>query len=68
MKKVKCKSGVLGYQCKLRANYASFNEFKSYSDTYSLAGRLGYKSAKKAWEENPTIQGSINPTDFRKVA
>ncbi len=67
MKTVICKSGVKGWQCNLQDNYSSFEEFKSYSEMYGLANKLGYASAKKAWNENPIIQGSTNPYDFRKV-
>jgi len=67
MKKVICKSGLRGYQSKLQDGYANFEEFKAFSDTYGLAKRLGYKNAKTAWKANPTIQGSIEPSDFRKV-
>lgn len=68
MKHVKCKSGLTGWQCRLRANYdRSFAQFESYDRTYNLAKRLGYKTAANAWKANPLIQGSVNPSDFRKV-
>ena len=67
MKRVICKSGLQGYQEKLRTAYSNFAEFKAYSDTYGLATQLGYKTPEAAWKANPTIQGSIEPSDFRKV-
>jgi hypothetical protein len=67
MKTVICNSGLKGWQCNLQENYSSFDEFKSYSKMYNLAKKLGYTSMKKAWNENPIIQGSTNPLDFRKV-
>lgn len=67
MKRVKCKSGIMGYQCKLQDNYNSLEEFEAYSETYGLHKKLGFKSAEKAWIANPTIQGSTNPSDYRKV-
>ena len=67
MKRVICKSGLEGWQAKLRSNYSSFAEFENNDSAYNLAKRLGYKSAKNAWRYNPTIQGSINVEDFRKV-
>lgn len=67
MKQVKCKSGLTGYQCRLQENYSNFEEFEAYSETYGVATRLGYESAKKAWEANPIIQGSTNPSDLRVV-
>lgn len=52
---------------KLRKNYSSFEEFVRYSEIYGLHSRLGYKTAKSAWDRNPTIQWSTNPADFKKV-
>lgn len=65
--RVRCKSGLMGYQEKLRRNYDNFDQFEAYSEMYGLHTRLGYKSAKTAWKANPVIQGSTNPTDFRRV-
>lgn len=65
--KVKCKSGAMGWRMRLRKNYASLEEFEAYDSVYNLAKRLGYKSAKTAWRYNPMIEGSVNPSDFRKV-
>lgn len=67
MRQVKCKSGLTGYQCRLRENYADLDEFERYDRMYGLARRLGYKTAAGAWKANPTIQGSTDPADFRKV-
>jgi len=67
MRTVKCKSGLTGYQCRLRANYKGYKEFESYAETYGLHTRLGYKTPRAAWDANPTVQGSVDPSDFRKV-
>ncbi len=67
-KQVRCKSGLMGWQNKLQANYAKFTEFQTYDEIYGLAKRLGYKSAAAAWKANPTIQGSTNPSDYCRVA
>ena len=67
MKRVICKSGLEGWQCKLRKNYLSFDEFKAYCETWGVHLRLGYKTAETAWKANPLIQGSVNASDFRKV-
>lgn len=64
---VTCKSGLRGWQSKLREQYANCAEFVRYSGTYGLAGRLGYKSARAAWNANPTVQGSVKPEDYRRV-
>lgn len=52
---------------KLQDNYQNLNEWKVYSDMYGLAKRLGFDSPESAWKANPTIQGSVNPKDFRVV-
>jgi hypothetical protein len=67
MKRVICKSGLKGSEQKLQSRYDSFEEFKAYSDTWSLAKRLGFKTAEAAWESNPTVQSSVEPSDFCKV-
>ena len=66
-KRVKCRSGLTGYQCRLRENYRDLEEFVSYAETYGLHTRLGYKTPQAAWKANPMIQGSVDPNDFRKV-
>ncbi len=68
MKRVKCKSGIEGWQCRLRENYDNnFEQFDAYDEVYNLAIRLGFKNAEHAWNVNPIIQGSTNPDDFRVV-
>jgi len=67
MRQVKCKSGLRGYQCPLQENYANYEEFERYAETYGLHTRLGYKTSRAAWDANPTVQGSVEPSDFRKV-
>lgn len=67
MKRVKCKSGLIGSQLKLQKNYNSFSEFKSYCSMYGIHTRLGYRTMKSAWESNPTIQVSTNPEDLSLV-
>jgi hypothetical protein len=68
MKRVKCKSGIEGWQCKLRENYNNdFEEFESYCTSHDIAGRLGFTSPQEAWEINPIIQGSVIPSDLRVV-
>ena len=67
VKHVKCKSGLIGFQCKLQDNYDDFEQFEHYCEMYNVHKRLGYKYACTAWKANPTIQGSVIPSDFRKV-
>lgn len=65
--RVRCKSGIRGFRCRLQTNYNDFQEWESFSADYNLATRLGYKSTKAAWEANPVIEGSISPGDLRCV-
>ncbi len=67
MKQVKCKSGFKGWEARLQKNYASLEEFQYYSQTYGIHARLGFKSAKEAWDSNPLIRGSIIPSDLEVV-
>jgi hypothetical protein len=67
MRQVRCKSGLMGWQCRLRENYADYEQFEAYDEMYALAERLGFNSALEAWHADPIIQGSVNPVDFRTV-
>lgn len=68
MKQVRCKSGLIGWQARLRASYDNDpDSWKWYDEHYGLAKRLGYGSAQAAWEANPLIEGSTDPRDFRVV-
>ncbi len=64
MKRVKCKSGIEGWQDKLQNVYDSWENFNDFASTWGIHKRLGYHSAKDAWEVNPTIQGSTDPSDL----
>jgi len=65
--KVKCKSGLMGWRMKLQKLYKTIDEFKYCCEMYSIHTRLGYKTPKTAWLKNPLIEGSVDPSDFRKV-
>lgn len=67
IKTVICKSGSTGWQTKLQRNYTNFEEFESYCELYNIHERLGYKTPANAWKRNPTIQGSVNPNDLRRI-
>ena len=62
-----CESGLIGWKCNLQENYNSFQEFKEFCRVYAIHTRLGYKSMKKAWEENPLIKGSSIPSDLEVI-
>lgn len=68
LKRVKCQSGIMGTQCKLRDNYdGDAVVWEMASELYGLHTKLGYETPELAWADNPTIQVSVNPSDFRKV-
>jgi hypothetical protein len=64
---VRCKSGVIGSRYRLQDSYSSFEMFEQYCNTYNLHTRLGYKTPKSAYKNNPMIESSVNISDFRKV-
>jgi hypothetical protein len=67
MTRVKCKSGIDGWQEYLQTVFLTFGEFKANCDLYGLHRRMGYKTIWDAWADNPLVEGSINPSDFRRV-
>lgn len=67
MNHINLESGRAGERHLLRKYYDSFEDFKQWSDIYGLSRRLGYDTAEEAWEENPLIQRSVDPSDWRKV-
>jgi len=67
MKRVKCKSGITGWQGRLQKQYDSFEQFKAYASMYDIHKRLGFRSMKSAWEANPIIRESVIPEDLEVV-
>lgn len=67
MKTVKCKSGIRGWQAKLHEVYDSLEEFRSYAELRNIHGRLGFKNIVRCWNANPTVQGSVTPSDLCRV-
>ena len=67
-KRVICKSGRVGWQDTLHNTFNNdFEEFKAYCEIYNNHIRLGYRTPESAWKKNPTVQGSTNPSDYRKI-
>lgn len=66
--RVVCASGLNGERSRLRDRYDSRAQFLDYSNVYGLAHRLGYDSADEAWKDNPMVESSVDPRDFRKVS
>lgn len=67
MKSVKCDSGLMGWQCNLQENYCCYYEFENYTLMFNLHTKLGYRDPSDCWDDNPVIQGSVNPSDYKKV-
>ena len=65
--KVICLSGIEGWQKRLRSVYKSRDEFISYCEVYGNHRRLGFDSPESAWKANPIVQGSVIPSDYRKI-
>ena len=64
--RVRCKSGLRGDCNTLQSAYeGGFAEFERYADTYGLHTRLGYHTPEDAWDANPVVESSVNPSDFR---
>ena len=55
------------WQDRLQKVYRDFAEFEDYCRIYSIAFRLGFKSVEEAWKKNPTIRGSVYPSDLAVV-
>jgi hypothetical protein len=67
MKQVRCKSGIRGWQGRLKDVYNSFSEFADYCFIYNNHSRLGFDSPAAAWDANPVVQGSVEPGDYRRL-
>ena len=67
IKRVKCRSSLTGWQCRLRDNYKSYEEWEQYADLWSLHLKLGFKTPQTAWRADPIVQGSVDTADYCKV-
>jgi hypothetical protein len=65
--KTRTRSGLSGWRGKLRDVYADLDEFQAYCGVYGNHQRLGFNSPRAAWAANPLIEGSVDPTDYRRV-
>ena len=52
---------------RLQNVYSDFEEFLAYDEIYNLSERLGFSSPEEAWEANPTVSGSVEPKDYKRV-
>ena len=51
---------------KVRDVYSSLQELEGFSETFSIAERVGYKDAATLWDDNPFLIGSTDPRDLRR--
>jgi hypothetical protein len=51
----------------IRAQYQQFEVFEAYCETYGIAERLGFSSARHAWNANPRYQVSSDPMDLKVI-
>ena len=51
----------------LKDIYTDLDEWIRYDSVYNLVHRLGYDTPEQAWLDNPVIEGSANPKDFKVV-
>jgi len=65
--RVRCQSGIIGWRTRLGNNYKSYADWKYNAEMWGLDSMLGFKSPREAWDANPVVEGSVNPSDFRKV-
>ena len=64
---VKCDSGEMGVQQRFKSIYDDYEDFLVFDKMFNIAKRLGYDNQKKLWDDNPIVQGSTNPSDFKIV-
>lgn len=57
----------MGWQANLHEVYADFDQFRYYAEALGLHTRLGYQTPIDAWQDNPTVQGSVIPADYCRV-
>lgn len=62
----KMPSGLSGWVTRLRTNYNSYQEWECASEIYGLVAKLGYKDAETAWEANPIVCGSVDPSAYAR--
>ena len=62
---VRCKSGLMGWRTRLQNNYKDYAEWQDYACAHNLAARLGYVHTRAAWDANPIVEGSVQPSDFQ---
>jgi hypothetical protein len=53
------------WKARVRDTYSTLGELEAYDETYGIVKRLGYRSARRLWDANPVIGGSVYPEDLR---
>jgi hypothetical protein len=52
------------WKMRVQKVYQSLEELIAYDEIRAIADRCGYGSCESLWNDNPMIQGSVNPSDF----
>jgi hypothetical protein len=55
------------WKARVRDTYSTLEELEAYDETYGIVKRLGYRSARRLWDANPMIGGSVYPEDLRVI-
>jgi len=63
-----CQSGLTGWRQRVQGLFDAFETFEACCESYNNHARLGYKTPRECWDANPVIEGSVIPSDYRKVA
>ena len=64
-KQIICSSGEVGTRERIKNIYDDYQEFLIFNKRYNIAERLGYASVRQLWVDNPIVEGSSNPSDFK---
>lgn len=49
---------------RVQETYSSLEELEAYDETYGIAKRCGFRSAKELWDTNPLLKGGVNPGEL----
>lgn len=48
----------------VQESYPSLEELEAYDETYGIAQRVGFSSAKELWDADPILKGGVNPGEL----
>lgn len=62
-----CRSGKVGWTQRLQDRYPGPAAFTARDEICRLAESLGYPDGDTAWQDNPQIRGSTDPSDYQRL-